>query len=192
MSRSAHRMPPWATAGRTASGAVTRALLSASAALVPLMRPNATAAAEATSGSEELSCLMRGLTALGSRRTAMELITPTSTRPWTLSRAWRRAAAASGPGMDSKAMRAQEVSSGSVSKGSRAGTASLPPKMASFLQARALSALGPSDLRRVTSSRTCSGEQLWLSAAAAEVGLAARRRDSAARQDTINVERRRF
>ena len=57
MNHSAQRMQPSATAGRTASGAAARDWVSALAALAPPMRPSATAAAEATSGSGVLELL---------------------------------------------------------------------------------------------------------------------------------------
>ena len=55
--RSAQRMQPSATAGRTAAGAAARDWLRALAAWSPPMRPRATAAAEATSASASLSFL---------------------------------------------------------------------------------------------------------------------------------------
>ena len=54
------------------------------------MRPRATAAAEATSASASCRRVVNGSTALGSRRTPIELITPTSNLPSSESVALRK------------------------------------------------------------------------------------------------------
>ncbi len=106
---------------------VGQRLLQGPAAAAPPMRPRATAAADATSASGSFSCSISASTALASRRTPIELIAPTSSRPCNLPIASRRASPAAGSGIASKAIRAQEDSSLSGSSAANAGTASLPP-----------------------------------------------------------------
>ena len=81
----------------------------------------------------------------GSRRTPSELMTPISSRPCSLARACDRASSATGPGMASRAMRAQEARSGSDSSGASAGTALLAPQAARALHASAFSPGGAWD-----------------------------------------------
>ena len=125
--RSAQRMHPSATAERTAAGASPSDFCRTLAAASLPIRPRAAAAADATSGSASSSRPARLSTARWSRRTPIELITPTSRRPWSFPIASRRASSASGPGIASKAIRAHEASSASESSAASGGTASAVP-----------------------------------------------------------------
>ena len=166
-SRSAHRMQPSATAERTAAGAAASDCSSVCVAAASPIRPRATAAAEATSASASFSCCANPSTALASRRTPIELITPTSKRPFSLPIAWRNASSAAGPGITSNAIRAQDASCSSASSGASAGTASAVPWTASRLQVIALSAAGASDWSTLISWRCWSSAAFASSAARA-------------------------
>ena len=91
------------------------------------MRPNATAAAEAISASASFSFFTSPPTAFGSRRTAMELMTPMSNLPFSLPIALRSAASAAASGIASRAIRAHDANCWSDNKGASTGTASFVP-----------------------------------------------------------------
>ena len=110
---SAQRTTASATSPRTAGAAVASAFSRALAAASPPMRPSAAAAAAATSASASPSRATSASTALASRRTPIELITPISRRPFKPASAFRSASSQAGSGIASKAIRAQEESSSS-------------------------------------------------------------------------------
>jgi len=141
---SAHKMQPSATAERTSGAVEASAGTSSLAASSPPMRPSATAAAEATSGSASFNFSARISTALASRRIPRELITPTKRRPCNFPAASRSAAAAAAPGIASNAMRDHAASFSSDNSAASAGTDAGPPHRANCLQAIALSCGGVS------------------------------------------------
>ena len=107
------------------------------------MRPSASAAADATSPSASFNRLDNTSTAFTSRRTPIELIVPINRRPLSEVEAVRSAASASGPGITSSGIRADEANRSSANSGAKWGTAAALPNTASCLQAIALAGGAP-------------------------------------------------
>jgi len=90
----------------------------------------ACAAAEATARSALPANSVSIAKAFASRRWPIELMTPTSCRPWSLVAASRSATSAVASGIASKANRPYKFSFSSVSSAASAGTASAVPMIA--------------------------------------------------------------
>ena len=126
-SPSAARMQPSATADWRAPLARGSAAFSAEIAGSVPTCPRATAAAEATSGSRSPRRWVRIWRAPASLRTPIVLSVPTRRLPESVAAAARRAASASGPGIASRPMRAQEWSRSLSRSLASSGTASAEP-----------------------------------------------------------------
>lgn len=156
-------MQPSAIAGTTLAGAPAKEPRRVVVAAAFPIRPKAMAAADATSVSGFFKITVNDSTAPSSRRTPIELIVPTNSRPLSESIALRNASPASGPGIASSAIRDHEASFSSLSSFANSGTAAGEPQTASSLQAIALSAPGASE--RSFSISSFSLAAFWLSAA---------------------------
>lgn len=158
-------MQPSATAARTAG--TSKAPFRASSDASSPMRPNTTAAAEATSASLSFSFAVKRPTALASRRIPIELITPIKQRPLSRPAASRNPSSTDASGMTSKGMRAQAAMCSSPNNGSSAGTAFFVPHRANCLQAIALSPGWAFDVRTAISFAS------WAAASSAACRFAA-------------------
>jgi len=148
-------MAAWATSSSRSPATGTRFARIAAAAGVPIL-PSAAAAAAATSASASASRGSSRLMAAASRRTPIELITPTRSRPESEPAAVRSAASASGPGIASSGIRAHDASRSFASSFASSPTAPAEPLIASFLQASALSA-SPASERSTAMSSASAG-----------------------------------